>query len=309
MCSPSLAVEVIGAMGRSKGPVKSAPKVPWRKVLYENREYPDNYTDSSFLQEMRKNVYVHSVTFREALLGAGRVTNALCIVVLFCIVFVYLYEQIIDPNTVFLYSCVGTATGYLWYRYQTIFESGYWKCFLRDMRMVVIFLSVGFALSPILKTLTETISTDTIYAMTVFMMLIHLIFKDYGVSAAIVSSSLSFNAAIFGSICLASRLSSSFHAFVLLSLSVEAFVLLPLLMVKFGQSICVLLLIVSVTSGALWSVSTPMTLSFILLINFVNIVCPVMFLKWQVHKENIYGPWDPLFRLSGGGFVHLCRSS
>ncbi|KAJ1523346.1 hypothetical protein ONE63_001216 [Megalurothrips usitatus] len=59
-------------MGRSKGPVKSAPKVPWRKVLYENREYPDNYTDSSFLQEMRKNVYVHSVTFREALLGAGR---------------------------------------------------------------------------------------------------------------------------------------------------------------------------------------------------------------------------------------------
>lgn len=241
---------------------------------------------------MRKNVHIYHVSFHEAFLGAGRVTNALCIVVLFCVVFAYLYKQSLDPYTVFVYNCAGTAMGYLWYRCQTIFEDGYWNYFLRDMRMVVIFLAVGFALSPILKTLTETISTDTIYAMTVFMMFIHLVFKDYGVSAGIVSSSLSFNAAIFGSICLASRLASSFHAFVLLSLSVEAFVLLPVLMVKLGQSVTLLVLIISVTITALWSLSSSMTVFFILFICFVNVVCPFWFLKWQVYKENIYGPWD-----------------
>lgn len=280
-------------MARNKVSAKSAPpKKPWKKILYGSREYPDNYTDKSFLQDLRKNVHVHTVSFREAILGAGRVTNAICVVVLFCIVYVYLYEQLVDANTVFVYSCSGSMIGYLGYRCQSEFQNGYWTCFYRDTRMVAIFLSVGFASSPILKTLTETISTDTIYAMTVFMMLIHLCFKDYGVSPALVSSSLSFNAAIFGSICLASRLASSFHAFVLLSLSVEAFVLLPLLMVKAGRSLCILILIIIITVIALWSLSPHMTIFFVLLITFVNLICPIWFLKWQIHKENIYGPWD-----------------
>jgi phosphatidylinositol glycan class C protein len=28
---------------------------PWRKVLYEEQDYPDNYVDKSFLEEMKKN--------------------------------------------------------------------------------------------------------------------------------------------------------------------------------------------------------------------------------------------------------------
>lgn len=27
----------------------------WRKILYEEQDYPDNYVDASFLDEMRKN--------------------------------------------------------------------------------------------------------------------------------------------------------------------------------------------------------------------------------------------------------------
>jgi len=34
-------------------------------------------------------------------------------------------------------------------------------------------------------TLTESVSTDTIYAMTVFMLLANLLFHDYGTSAAV----------------------------------------------------------------------------------------------------------------------------
>ena len=52
------------------------------------------------------------------------------------------------------------------------------------MKTAVIFVGFGFGLSPILMTLTDTISTDTIYAMTVFMLLGNLLFHDYGASAA-----------------------------------------------------------------------------------------------------------------------------
>lgn len=50
----------------------------------------------------------------------------------------------------------------------------------------------------------RVVSTDTIYAMAVFMLLGHLIFFDYGANAAIVSSTLSLNMAIFASVYLAS---------------------------------------------------------------------------------------------------------
>ena len=30
-------------------------KRQWRKILYEDQGYPDNYTDKSFLHEMKKN--------------------------------------------------------------------------------------------------------------------------------------------------------------------------------------------------------------------------------------------------------------
>lgn len=32
-----------------------AERKAWRKVLYESQDYPDNYVDKSFLDEMKKN--------------------------------------------------------------------------------------------------------------------------------------------------------------------------------------------------------------------------------------------------------------
>ena len=53
-----------------------------------------------------------------------------------------------------------------------------------DLRTCISFLAFGLGLSPVLMTLTETISTDTIYAMTCFMLLANLLFHDYGANAA-----------------------------------------------------------------------------------------------------------------------------
>ncbi|KAJ8973773.1 hypothetical protein NQ317_002976 [Molorchus minor] len=98
-----------------------------------------------------------------------------------------------------------------------------------DLRTVLTFVVFGQLFSPVLHTLTDTISTDTIYTTTFFMLLVHLIYFDYGVSAAIVSNSLSLSAAVFASICLASRLPSAHHAFILMTVATETFVLFPLL--------------------------------------------------------------------------------
>lgn len=263
----------------------------WKKNLYENTDYPDNYTDKTFLEELKKNVHITEISPLTAVLGAGLVTQEMCIVVFFVIVYVYLYNGWTEPETGFVQSSLVAAVGYLTYRI-LLTNKNYYDVMVKDLRTVLIFVVFGYVLSPILKTLTDTISTDTIYAMTTFMMIIHLIFFDYGVSAAIVSSSLSLSAAIFGSVCLASRLASPFHAFVLLSNAVECFVLLPILLSKGRGSVIVLAAMITVAIYALWTVSLIVMFLFVCVTLFVTVLCPFWFLRWQNYKDNIYGPWD-----------------
>lgn len=263
----------------------------WKKNLYENIDYPDNYTDKTFLEELKKNVNITEISPLTAVLGAGLVTQELSIIVFFVVVYVYLHNGWIEPETVFVQSSLVAAVGYLTYRI-VLTNKNYHEVLVTDLRTVLIFVVFGYVLSPILKTLTDTISTDTIYAMTTFMMIIHLIFFDYGVPAAIVSSSLSLNAAIFGSVCLASRLASPFHAFVLLTNAVECFVLLPILLSKGKGSVIVLVTMITIAVYALWTVSLTMMSLFICVTLFVTVLCPVWFLKKQNYKDNIYGPWD-----------------
>lgn len=270
---------------------KVSTRSAWKKNLYENRGYPDNYTDASFLEELKKNVHSRGVSYGEAIRGGGLVARQLCIVVWFALIFVYVNNEWIAPETVFVYSSLLTGIGYLLFR--AVHTSvNYSTVFWGDLHTVLIFVSFGYVLSPILKTLTETISTDTIYAMTTIMSCVHLIFFDYGVPAAVVSSALSLNAAIFGSICLASRLSSSFHAFVLLTVAVELYALFPMLLSTVRGSLLTVGSMIIVTVYFLFTVSSILTFLFICSVTFITVVCPLCFVKWQCHKDNIYGPWD-----------------
>ncbi|XP_063238533.1 phosphatidylinositol N-acetylglucosaminyltransferase subunit C [Bacillus rossius redtenbacheri] len=267
-------------------------KVTWKKNLYENIGFPDNYTDVTFLENLRRNVNKVEITFLSAVCGAGLVTQEICSVILFVIVFMYLHCNWIQPETVFVASSVATSIGYCAHRQVPDKGHNRLQVYAKDAKTVVIFLVFGYVLSPILHTLTDTISTDTIYAMAAFMMSVHVVFFDYGLSAAVVSSCLSLNAALFAAVCLVSRLASPFHAFVLLTCAVESFALLPLLLVQWRGSALVLVATVALTVLALLSVSLIITVIFICAALFITVVCPLWFLQWQTHKDNIYGPWD-----------------
>ncbi|KAL2715678.1 phosphatidylinositol N-acetylglucosaminyltransferase subunit C [Vespula squamosa] len=166
----------------------------WKKNLYECTNLPDNYTDSTFLTELRKNVKSNYVSRLEAINLAASISIRLSIPVLFVIIFIWLYNEWTTPNRL-----------------------------SEDLRTTLIFLIFGYILSPVLRTLTETISTDTIYAMTILMFLTHLIFNKYGSTEIFFSDSLSITSSIFGSLMLASRLASPLHAFSLLTVSIEYF--------------------------------------------------------------------------------------
>lgn len=274
---------------RTKFTRKITRKKVWSKNLYENRDYPDNYTDSKFLEDMRKNLFIEKVTLKQAVEGSFRVVLRLCLCVLYAILFIYMHNKWVHTHTV-IYLCIIIAS--VCYLLYVCVEGG---AFLRHFKIVLVYLVIGYILSPILHTLTDTVSTDTIYAWAVIMMVVHLMFFDYDVPAAFVSKSLSINAAIFASVCLVSRLSTPFDAFVLLTISVIIFVLSPqlfqvLLHTKLFLILFFMTLLITIVS--LFAVSLNLSLYFILFVLILSGYCPAMFVKWQMYKDNIYGPWD-----------------
>ncbi|XP_072406365.1 phosphatidylinositol N-acetylglucosaminyltransferase subunit C isoform X2 [Chiloscyllium punctatum] len=213
----------------------------WKKVLYERQPFPDNFVDGSFLEELRKNIYVRQYRFWTVVCESSVVIHQLSSVCVFVVLWWYMDQSHLSPHRLFTYSLLLSLFGYLTF---DVIDSGAGRNLSgrtrwADLKSTVVFVTFTYGFAPILKTLTESISTDTIYAMSVFMLLGHLIFFDYGANAAIVSSTLSLNMAIFASVCLASRLPSSLHAFVTVTLAIEVFALWPMFQKKLKVWLCV----------------------------------------------------------------------
>ncbi|KAH8302571.1 hypothetical protein KR044_008276 [Drosophila immigrans] len=260
---------------------------PWVKNLYSNREYPDNYTDVSFLKDMQTNLNVRRYTLRETLGGITVLNNQISCITGFLILYHVMLSDKIAPTSILVPTCIITAIGYLYYRGSSLTM----KLLGEDSKTLVTVLLFGYIFSPMLHTLTQAISTDTIYTTTFFVMLFNLMFTDYGLDVAMVTKAISLNAAIFGAICLASRLSTSYHAFVLLVEAAIFFVLYPIMTAARWHPYCMVPIFV-ICCGALYFVSRPVLYLYAGITLFINFACPLIFVRQQRYKFNIHGPWD-----------------
>jgi phosphatidylinositol glycan class C protein len=270
-------------------------KQPWKKVLYVQQDYEDNYVDETFLNDLEKNLnlktYELGFLVKESSVVAQEVTSVVLFVSLFC----HLERSTWDPLSVLLGALVIAAGGHVCCYLGNV-ASDYWLL-IRDGLKGITFVILLFVLSPILESLTESISTDTIYAMTTGMFVAHLTFHNYGSAAAIVSGSVSLNAAVFGAICLSSRLPSTTHVFALMLCSLWLFAVLPKIRGRLKEihESCVPILAAAMFLpgvAALGSISTAASVLYILSEVVIVIVCPWLFVRLQSSKNVIYGPWD-----------------
>lgn len=257
--------------------------------MYEKQNVPDNYVDESFLNEMKKNLYMRHYDYSTLVLSTSRITQQVNTIVLFVMCYVYLSESLLLAETLSTLCIVLTLLCYLITR-ETQFRV--------DMKAIIIYSVAAFALSPVLMSLTDTISTDTIYAMSTTLFLLHLITHEYQDLPSEISGVVSLNAVTFATICLASRLKSNMAAFSLILLSIFLFAVFPnvrrFVRIRFPFYIdCVLtLLLVVMAVLALVTQSLAMAILNFLAFLFVTFVCPFLLLKLQPLKNNIYGPWD-----------------
>ncbi|KAK2821747.1 hypothetical protein FQN49_007714 [Arthroderma sp. PD_2] len=170
-------------------------------------------------------------------------------------------------------------------------------------------------LSPILKSLTKSTTSDSIWAMSCWLMAINIFFFDYGsgeknipvggAATANFPASLSTNAALMASTVLASRLKSTSHVFSLTLFSIEVFGLFPVFrrhLRSYSWRGHVALTVALVLAA---SASVGITLRGGLSGAIIGILiggpstalimgsCSWWLISLQRYKNVVIGPWDP----------------
>jgi phosphatidylinositol glycan class C protein len=157
------------------------------------------------------------------------------------------------------------------------------------------------ALSPVLRSLTNSYSDDTVATLVAACCLVHLFAHDY--SDAPNSSGagiVSLNAGVFAAVLLASRLSSEHFVYELFVAAVLTFAGAPFLRKSLQRSHLgrrVLLGATPPMAVAAWwllseRVDAMLARVYAVAVVFVVFVCPLAFVHAQRYKTVIHGPWD-----------------
>ncbi|KAJ5886659.1 uncharacterized protein N7473_009333 [Penicillium subrubescens] len=165
-------------------------------------------------------------------------------------------------------------------------------------------------LSPILKSLTKSTASDSIWALSCWLLIMNIFSFDYGSGEGAGATtkfpaSLSTNAAVMASTVLASRLPSTTHVFSLMLFSMEVFGLFPIFRRQLrqiswtGHVILTLALViiaggaVGTTLGGGWASAVIGSFLGSVLTAFSMGGCSWWLISLQKYKNVVIGPWDP----------------
>lgn len=171
---------------------------------------------------------------------------------------------------------------------------------------VLIYCSL-LGLSPILKSLTMSTSSDSIWALSSWLMILNIMTFDYGAGPeAKFPAPLSTNAALMASTVLASRLPSTTHVFSLTLFSIEVFGLFPVFRRHLrhhswmGHLWLTTFLVILASGGLSMTISGGgylMGVVGVVLGSIITCLSLGMTSWWliglQRYKNEIHGPWDP----------------
>jgi len=293
-------------------------KPPFKRILYEKQAHPDNYTDEWFLSSLVTNGDLQSQNLGEIIRGTLAITQRITILVIFLLVFHVMHLPPSETEFLLRYKVqllVFSMLLLIILGYCSVLYFNQVSC-LRQPLPVVQFVLFSFTrlclfgggllgLSPVLKTLTRSYSSDTIWFLTFVLCTVHVVMHEYSYlqnNAAELflthfQGTISLNAAIFSSILLASRLSSSIEVFAFIFFSFAIFVGFPfwayyLRRFSIRGYIVSTWALVILAFFALQQASRLLSLVFGGVVFFVTFVCPV-WLKWsQRYKAHLAGPWD-----------------
>ena len=127
------------------------PKKPWKKVLYGNEEYPDNYTDSSFWKDLKTNLNLKTYALLDIFSGLTILSQEISCVALFLVIFYYLSINEINPQRLLFNSFLVTGLGYFCYVGKSLNS----LAVIEDSKTVLAVFLFTYLFSPLLQTVSQ----------------------------------------------------------------------------------------------------------------------------------------------------------
>ncbi|KAG8346233.1 putative Phosphatidylinositol N acetylglucosaminyltransferase [Trypanosoma vivax] len=281
----------------------------WRKVLYTRQPYEDNYVDpQQFLQDLRQNVSIATYKYSHVVMDTLAVIQQLSFVTLFLAMFWMIFYSRIDECVLMWTNVSLFAMSFAFFAHlqrQQALERGktpvpFVHCLVEMLKRVAPLVSVLILLSPVLQTLTVTYSNDTIAALTVISMCVHLLLTDYNYLNCYsekYQQNAAINAATFANILVASRIHSPLKSGTLITFGILCFSLSPiprhhLKRHSLTAHVVLTFLVCGFAVGTLLLVPVlAVVYCFVLLV--VALVIPWCFVTLHNGmKDQINGPWD-----------------
>ncbi|PKA51471.1 hypothetical protein AXF42_Ash002836 [Apostasia shenzhenica] len=285
---------------------RTFPQHKWRKVAYGGMQpgYDDNYTDDSFLQDMVTNANVVKRDLFKVMQDSVSISLYLCIIALAVIIWTQTLHSVIDEASLLSLDAGLLVLGFLLILLTTGRLS--LQLLLHYLLKISYFISGLFILAPIYHTVTRSMSSDSIWALSISLVLIHLFFHDYSgctirppgaQNNPTLPSNISLNASIIASVLVASRLPSRLHVFAMMLFSLQIFLFAPLVVFciknsSFKLYLCFAFTLMFMTLAVLYNMSWMLFVLLSCLLLFISVVCPYWLVRIQEYKFEINGPWD-----------------
>ncbi|MFS8018921.1 putative phosphatidylinositol N-acetylglucosaminyltransferase [Helianthus anomalus] len=278
----------------------------WRKVAYGGMQpgFDDNHTDDTFLQEMVMNANVVKRDMLKVMLDSVSISQYLCIVALVVLVWAHTLNSTITENFLIILNITLVGSGFFILLLTAKMLS--FKLLLNYAIKISFFTTGLYVLSPIYHTLTRSISSDSIWALTTSLLILHLFLHNYSGSTIKapgalenpnLTSNISLNASIVASLLIASRLPSRLLVFAIILFSLQVFLFAPLItycLKKYSFRLHLLFsfVLMAITLACVYRLHKLLFVVLLGLLVFVNLVCPYWLIRIQEYKFEINGPWD-----------------
>ncbi|KAM0056306.1 putative phosphatidylinositol N-acetylglucosaminyltransferase [Helianthus debilis subsp. tardiflorus] len=278
----------------------------WRKVAYGGMQpgFDDNHTDDTFLQEMVMNANVVKRDMLKVMLDSVSISQYLCIVALVVLVWAHTLNSTITENVLIILDITLVGSGFFILLLTAKMLS--FKLLLNYAIKITFFTTGLYVLSPIYHTLTRSISSDSIWALTTSLVILHLFLHNYSGSTIKapgalenpnLTSNISLNASIVASLLIASRLPSRLLVFAIILFSLQVFLFAPLItycLKKYSFRLHLLFsfVLMAITLTCVYRLHKLLFVVLLGLLVFVNLVCPYWLIRIQEYKFEINGPWD-----------------
>ncbi|XP_078435494.1 phosphatidylinositolglycan synthase family protein [Wolffia australiana] len=290
----------------STEPKTIQPPQKWRKIAYGGMQpgYDDNHTDEGFLKDMVMNANVVKRELTQVILDSVSISQYISIVAIIVSIWTYTLSSSISENSLLLLDSCVLCLGFV---VLLLTGSSFTFSLLSKYFFKILFFISGlYVLSPIYYTLTRSISSDSIWALTVSLLVVHLFLHDYsgstirppgGLNNPTLAGNISLNASIVASVLIASRLPSRVHVFALMLFSLQIFLFGPLVTYcikkfSFRAHLVCSFLLMGLALGLIFPLHRLLFLVFGCLQVFIMLVCPYWLIRIHEYKFEINGPWD-----------------